>query len=104
MAATFKALISFMEVFFLSIGLAPMDMTVNYGGDEYIAPVVEAPVYIVEDNASDYFIVTADNHDECIDTAAEELQAYIEKISGAKLSIVPENNLLLIGGYGNVTF
>ncbi len=93
MAATFKALISFMQVFFLSIGLAPMDMTVNYGGDEYVAPEVKTPVYIVEDGESDYYIVTADTHDECIDTAAEELQTYIEKISGAKLTVVSESAL-----------
>lgn len=93
MAATLKALISFMEVFFLSIGLVPVDMTVNYGGEEYVAPEVNTPLYIVEDGESDYYIVTADNHDECIDTAAEELQTYIEKISGAKLGIVPESAL-----------
>ncbi|MBO5396358.1 MAG: DUF4838 domain-containing protein [Clostridia bacterium] len=93
MAATLKALISFMEVFFLSIGLVPVDMTVNYGGEEYVAHEVNTPLYIVEDGESDYYIVTADNHDECIDTAAEELQTYIEKISGAKLGIVPESAL-----------
>lgn len=93
MAATLKALISFMEVFFLSIGLIPVDMTVNYGGEEYVAPEVNTPLYIVEDGESDYYIVTADNHDECIDTAAEELQTYIEKISGAKLGIVSESAL-----------
>jgi len=82
-----------MEVFFLSIGLVPVDMTVNYGGEEYVAPEVNTPLYIVEDGESDYYIVTADNHDECIDTAAEELQTYIEKISGAKLGIVPESAL-----------
>ena len=93
MEATLKALISFMEVFFLSIGLVPVDMTVNYGGEEYVAPEVNTPLYIVEDGESGYYIVTADNHDECIDTAAEELQTYIEKISGAKLGIVPESAL-----------
>lgn len=93
MAATFKALISFMQVFFLSIGLVPMDMTVNYGGDEYAPPEVNAPVYIVQDGESNYHIVTADAHDECIDTAAEELQTYIEKISGVKLTVISESAL-----------
>ena len=37
-------------------------------------------MYIVEDGESDYYIVTADEHDECIDTAAEELYNYfVEK-------------------------
>ncbi len=93
MAATLKALISFMEVFFLSIGLIPADMTVNYGGEKYVAPEVSTPLYIVEDGDSDYYIVTPDSHGECIDTAAEELQIYIEKISGVKLEVVSESAL-----------
>lgn len=91
--ATIKALISFMEVFFLSIGLIPVDTTVNYGGDTYVAPEVTTPLYIVEDGESDYYIVTPDSHGECIDTAAEELQTYIEKISGVKLPVVTEAQL-----------
>ncbi len=93
MAATLKALISFMEVFFLSIGLFPADMTVNYGGDEYIAPEVNTPLYIVEDGESDYYIAVPEGAGECIDTAAEELQTYIEKISGVKLEVVSESAL-----------
>ncbi len=93
MAATLKALISFMEVFFLSIGLIPADMTVNYGGEEYIAPEVNTPLYIVEDGESDYYIAVPDIHGECVDTAAEELQAYIEKVSGVKLTVVSETQL-----------
>ena len=90
MAATFKALFAFMQVFFLSIGFLPIDTNVNYGGDEYIAPVVNNPLYIVEAGESDYCIVTADDHDKCIDTAVAELQTYIEKISGVKLNAVSE--------------
>lgn len=91
--AVFKALLSFMQVFLLSIGFLPIDTNVNYGGDEYIAPVVSNPLYIVEAGESDYYIVTADNTDECIDTAVAELQTYIEKISGAKLPAVSESAL-----------
>ena len=93
MAATFKALISFMQVFFLSIGFAPMDMSVNYGGNEYVAPEVNNPLYIVEDGESDFYIVTPDSYEECIGTAADELQTYIEKISGVKLPVVSEGQL-----------
>lgn len=93
MAATLKALISFMEVFFLSIGLIPADMTVNYGGDTYVAPEVNNPLYIVEDGNSDYYIVIPDGAGECIDTAAEELQTYIGKISGVKLPVIAESQL-----------
>ena len=80
MAAFFKAFISFVQVFLLSAGFLPVDMTVNYGGEEYSAPAINSPVYIVEDGESDYYIVTPDDKDICIDTAVEELQNYIEKI------------------------
>ena len=90
MAATFKALISFMQVFFLSIGIVPADMTVNYGGEPYAAPEVLEALYIVKDSESDFYIVSPDNHGECIDTATEELQTYIEKISSVKLPVVTE--------------
>ena len=93
MAATLKALISFMEVFLLSIGIIPVDKTVNYGGEEYTAPEVSNPLYIVEDGESDYYIAVPDSHGECIDTAAEELQTYIEKISGVKLAVASESAL-----------
>lgn len=89
----FKALLTFMQVFFLSIGVIPIDRNVNYGGTEYVSPEINTPMYIVEDGESDYYIVTADNHDECIDTAVEELQNYIEKISGARLEAVNESQL-----------
>ncbi len=91
--ATLKALLAFMQVFMLSIGVLPIDMSVNYGGDDYVAPEINTPVYIVEDGKSDYYIVTEDNHDECIDTAVTELQNYIEKICGVKLPAVTENEL-----------
>ncbi len=88
-----KALISFMQVFLLSAGFLPVDMTVNYGGDTYAAPEVTSPLYIVEDGETDYYILTSDSHDECIDTAADELQTYIEKISGAVLTVTTESRL-----------
>ncbi len=93
MQSLFKALISFMEVFLLSAGFLPIDMAVNYGGDAYAAPEITTPVYIVENSESDYYIVTADEHDICIDTAAEELQTYVEKISGVKLPVTTQSLL-----------
>ncbi len=89
--ATFKAFLSFIQVFFLSIGLIPVDTSIDYGGGDYVAPEITTPMYIVEDGVSDYCIVTADEHDTCIDTAAWELQTYIEKICGVKLSVVTES-------------
>lgn len=89
----FKALLTFMQVLFISVGIIPIDRNINYGGNEYVAPEINTAMYIAEDGESDYYIVTADNHDECIDTAALELQTYIEKISGAKLETVNESQL-----------
>ena len=88
--ATIRAIISFMQVFLLSIGAIPVDTNINYGGNEYVAPQVTTAMYIVEGSESDYYIVTADEHDECIDTATEELQTYIEKICGVKLPVTTE--------------
>lgn len=88
----FSAMLAFIEVFMFSIGIIPVDTNVDYGGDTYSAPVIEAPFYITENGESDYYIA-ADTSDECIATAADELQTYIEKISGAKLNIVTENEL-----------
>ncbi len=91
--ATIRAIISFMQVFLLSIGAIPVDTNINYGGNEYVAPQITTAMYIVEDGESDYYIVTADEHDECIDTASDELQTYIEKICGAKLPVTTEASL-----------
>lgn len=89
----FKALLSFMQVFLLSAGFLPVDKTVNYGGDAYVAPEITTPMYIVEDCESDYYIVTADNFDECIATATDELQTYVEKICGVTLPVVTQSAL-----------
>ena len=88
-----KAIFCVIETLLLSMGVIPVDMNVNYGGGEYTPPSVINEMVIVDDGISDYYIVTAENPDECIVTAANELQTYIEKISGAKLKIVTENEL-----------
>ncbi len=91
--ATIRAIISFLQVFLLSIGAIPVNTAVNYGGNEYTAPQITTEMYIVENGYSDYYIVTADEHDECIDTATQELQNYIEKICGVKLPVTVESEL-----------
>ncbi len=88
-----KAIFCVIEVLFLSMGLIPVDTNIDYGGNDYVAPSVTEEMIIVDDGASDFYIVTAENPDETIVTATTELQTYLEKISGAKLSIVTENNL-----------
>ena len=79
-----------MQVIFCIVGLIPVSSDIDYGGGEYQAPSVETPMYIVQNSESDFAIVTADGADECIQTAANELQTYLKKISGAELEIVAE--------------
>ena len=88
-----KALFCVIEVLFLSMGLIPVDKNIDYGGGVYTPPSVTTEMVIVDNGVSEYYIVTAENPDECIVTATNELQTYIEKISGAKLDIVTESNL-----------
>lgn len=88
-----KAFISFIEVILFITGLAPVDFTVNYGGEAYTPVEITSPMYIVDDGFSDYVIVTPDNPDECIVTAVTEMQTYIEKISGAQIPAIPESDL-----------
>lgn len=85
-------LTAFVQVILAILGVTPISYDINYGGDTYIAPEITTPMYIVEDGASDYVIVTADDADECILTAVNELQTYVEKISGAKLDCVNESS------------
>lgn len=88
-----KAIFSVIEVLLLSMGVIPVDTNIDYGGGDYIPPSVINEMVIVEDGNSDYFIVTSENPDECIKTAANELQTYIEKVSGAELEIITEGKL-----------
>ncbi len=105
MLAYIKGFFSFMQVIFCITGLIPVSSNIDYGGGEYKAPSVETPMYIVENGESDYAIVIADGADECIQTAANELQTYINKISGARLDIVAEadfdgENAIVLGENG----
>ena len=81
------------EVLFYSIGIFPADTVINYGGDKYVAPEIKTEMFIVKDGKSDFVIVTEENPDECIITATEELQNYIEQMSGAKLQVKEETEV-----------
>ncbi len=86
-----KALICFLEVFFLSIFNFPSSSQVDYGGGDYAAPAVTTPMYIAVNGETDFVIVTADGADSCIMNAVDELQTYLEKICGAKFEHVAES-------------
>lgn len=87
----FKALTSLFQIILFVLGLTPVNNEVNYGGNTYIPPEITNPMYIAEDGESDFVIVTADDADECITTAVDEMQTYLEKISGVKLPYVKES-------------
>ncbi len=91
--ATIKAIFSLFEVILFAVGIIPLNTNIDYGGNDYIAPEITTPMYIVENGETDYVIVTEENPDECILTAVDELQTYIEKISGAELDHITESEL-----------
>lgn len=93
MAVYGKAILSLIEVILFILGIFPIDTNISYGGNDYVAPAITTPMHIVADGESEFAIVTAEDADECIMTAADELQTYIEKISGAKLPVITENRL-----------
>ncbi len=87
-----KAFIAFVEVILCITGLRPVENVANYSNTKYVPQEVTSPMAIVENGKSDFVIVTSDNPDATIITASKEMQSYIEKISGAKLSIITESN------------
>ncbi len=89
--ATFKAVIGFIEVVLLSFFALPIGGEVSYSSTTYEPPEVTTPMYIVEDGESDFVIVTGNSPDECILTAVDELQTYVEKLSGVELEYVTES-------------
>ncbi len=91
--ATIKAIFSLVEVILFAVGIIPLNTNIDYGGNDYVAPEITAPMYIVENGETDYVIATEENPDECILTAVDELQTYIEKISGAELEHITESEL-----------
>lgn len=93
MLSTLKAILCLIEVTLLSFVIPVSSDNVNYGGTPYVAPEVNTPMYIAEDGETDWAIVTAENPDECILTAVDELQTYLEKICGAEFEHITENNL-----------
>ncbi len=83
--STLKAIAALFESILFILGFIPLNENIDYGGKQYNMPEISAPVYLVQNGKTDYVIVTDDGADECILTAVDEMQTYIEKISGAKL-------------------
>ena len=89
--ATVKAFFAFIQVLLFIVGVIPVDTNISYGNTEHQPPQIINPMYIVENGESDFVIVTADVADECILTAVEEFQTYINKISGVTLEHITES-------------
>ena len=87
----FKAFVAFVEVILCITGLRPVENVADYSNTTYVPQEVTSPMVIVENGKSDFVIVTNENPDSTIVTASKEMRAYIEKISGAKIEIVTEN-------------
>ncbi len=93
MLGTLKAILCLIEVTLLSFVIPVSSDNVNYGGTPYVAPEVNTPMCIAEDSETDWAIVTEENPDECILTAVDELQTYLQKICGAEFEHITESNL-----------
>lgn len=89
--ATVKAFFAFIQVLLFIVGVIPVDTNISYGNTEHQPPQIINPMYIVENGESNFVIVTADGADDCILTAAEEFQTYINKISGVTLEHITES-------------
>ena len=85
-----KAIVSLLEILLVCAGVIPVSTHVEYGGDPYAPPAVETPTVLAENGGSDYAIVLPDVPDECEQTAAAELQAYLKKLTGAELPVGTE--------------
>ena len=89
--ATFKAILSFIEVLLFVIGIIPANTDISYGKGGYTPPQVTTPMYIAQNGETDFVIVTENEPDECILTAVREMQTYIKKISGAQPEYITES-------------
>ena len=100
---TIKGILAFLEVIMYITGIFSADVNISYSTATYNPPEITAPMQIVDDGASDFVIVTAENPDVTTKTAVKELQTYIEKVSGAKIKAVtekdvkPEDKAIILG-------
>ena len=87
-----KGLLALLQVILFSVGLLPADKQVDYGGTNYTPPQIFEPQTIVRDGASEYVIALPEDADDCVRTAAEELQTYIGKCCGVTLPVADAAN------------
>ena len=85
-------LLSLLQFLTVTLNLVPLDTNVNYGGTPYEEPVIGEYVTLTEDGSSDYTIVIPEAADAGVRAAAEQLQSYLFKISGAELTVADDTS------------
>ncbi|NLX93047.1 MAG: DUF4838 domain-containing protein [Clostridiales bacterium] len=74
-----------------TLGMLHTEMSpIDYGGTTYVEPVVTRWLTLVNEGESDYVIIKGASCSPSELTAANELQKYIQQISGATLEIVDD--------------
>ena len=63
MAYTLKGVIAVFEMILYILGIIPVSTNIDYGGETYVAPVIEEAMYIVENGESEFDIVIPDGAD-----------------------------------------
>ena len=86
-----KALLALMQVICFSVGLLPVNRTVEYGGTPYEPPAIREEMLLTDRGESEFEIVLPEEPDACEQTAAAELRGYLEKLGGVSLPLRTEN-------------
>lgn len=88
----FLSVFAVIQSFFMMIGVLPMgEINIEYGGTPYEEKVISEPMALVENGVSDYVIVLPESASASQVTAANELQHYINEISGCTLPIIRDS-------------
>lgn len=96
------SVLAFLQFAGVTLTILPFEKTVDYGGTAYVAPEVNAWLTLVENGESPYRIVRGEHASASEVTAANELQNYLEQISGVRLLIItdaafPSTHEILVG-------
>ena len=107
-------LLALFQVAGVSIGLIPVNTDVDYGGTYRPAQYTTNMIPVITEGQSDYVIVIGEDAGPGVQTAADELQKYLLKISGVTLPVVtdsaaPADDEIVVGAtnrnvYGGVDF
>ena len=102
MKSIFSIILAFLQFLGVTLNIIPVDTDIDYGGSERPAVYDTNPVCIISEGRTDYSIVIPEKASGAEKTAADELQKYLEKISGVRLPVVtdeaePDDSEILVG-------